>query len=81
MVRTAELEARQEYFNGQINGVIEEAKRKLGDDIRINPDGLINLGPQSDLAEDDEYEGLCQTAEEYSKKLQSFVEQGGQIPE
>ncbi len=81
MVRIAELEARQEYFNGQINGVIEEAKRKLGDDIMITPDGSINLGPQSDLAEDGEYDGLCQIAEEYSKKLKNLVEQGGQIPE
>ena len=81
MVRTEELEARQAYINEQIRGIIEEIKHKLGSDVVITPEGLVNLGPQSDLAEDSEYEGLCQIAEEYSKKLKSLVEQGGQIPE
>lgn len=81
MVRMEELEAHQVYLNEQISGIIEEVKFKLGEDVTITPDGLINLGPQSDLSEDDEYKGLCQIAEEYSKKLKVLVGQGGQIPE
>lgn len=81
MVRIEELEARQVYLSEQIKGIVGEVKFKLGDDIVITPDGLINLGPQSDLAEDGEYKKLCEIAEEYSKKLKSLVEQGGQIPE
>jgi hypothetical protein len=78
MVRLEELEARNAFLNKQISGVIEEARRKLGEGIKFNADGSIDLGEGRTLS--NEPDDVITAMSEFTEKVRHFIEQGGQVP-